>query len=209
MNQTVVRLLLLIFFALGVLALLTISPPSESQLLSAKRYPEPRALKPFVLTDNKGQVFNNARLEGQWDLIFLGYTYCPDICPTTLAELRRVYPQLAEKIDVNVVFISVDPIRDTAERLDQYIGFFNSEFTAVTGIHKELFPMTRNMGMMYSIPPVEDNEKNYLINHSGAIIIINPEGQLVGRFPPEVIPGQLSLPNGDHIVHDLLILASE
>ena len=100
----------------------------------ADYYPAGRDINPFAFTDQDGQPFVPASLTGHWTFLFVGYTFCPDICPTTLADLRSVYPEL-KKIapSSQVVFISADPQRDDVARLKTYTAFFNPEFKAATG----------------------------------------------------------------------------
>ena len=89
-------------------------------------YPQPRALADFTLTDQHGETVNRERLYNQWTLAFVGYTYCPDICPLTLAKLAGVQPDLAAMVKqpLKVWFISVDPNRDTTEQLNNYVSYF-------------------------------------------------------------------------------------
>ena len=157
----------------------------------ADYYPAGRDINPFAFTDQDGQPFVPASLTGHWTFLFVGYTFCPDICPTTLADLRSVYPEL-KKIAPNsqVVFISADPQRDDSARLKSYTAFFHPEFKAATGPHRALFPLVRNLGLVYSI--VESERKDYLIDHSASIVLINPEGKLVAMFRPKVAPGEVA-----------------
>ena len=148
-------------------------------------------MSPFTLTDGDGEPFTAANLAGHWTFLFIGYTYCPDVCPTALADLRSIYPDL-KKIEPSsqVVFISADPQRDDSARLKSYTAFFHPEFKAATGTHRALFPLVRNLGLVYSI--VESERKDYLIDHSASIVLINPEGKLVAMFRPKVAPGEVA-----------------
>lgn len=176
---------------------LMLSPPEHSLY-----YKTPREVKPFTFTDHKGQTFANEQLKDHWSWVFFGYTSCPDICPTTLQELNFVYDDL-KKIDANtqVLLVSVDPNRDTPERLSQYIPYFNEEFFGLSANHDVLFPFSRNMGLMYSIHD-ETTEANYLVDHSASIVLINPEGQIAAIFKPEMEVGKLPIVKGDDIVAD-------
>lgn len=209
--------LLVVVFALGIYAALVIAPPGHSQqsavLLSDKTkhlswFPQERALFDFTLTTHEGETFSTDNLKGKWTLAFVGYTFCPDICPVTLAEINSVYPQLTQHISdtpLQVWFLSVDPKRDTTERLNEYINYFNPEFVATTGPHTQLFPLVRSMGMMYSLSESTDNP-NYLVDHSASIVVINPRGNVVGRFRPKQVPGQLAISDLQQIVDDVPIL---
>lgn len=168
-------------------------------------YPLPRKVSDFTLTNNHNQPMTNADLNGQWTLAFVGYTYCPDICPTTLAALNQAYPKIVATVSeqpIKVWFISVDPKRDTIERLAEYVGFFNSEFIGATAEHKQLYPLVRSMGMMYSMSESTD-EPNYLVNHSGSVVVINPLGQVIGRFKPKHAPGQIAISDTAQIIADM------
>lgn len=170
-----------------------------------QEYPAPRELVDFSLTAHNGDEFTKQDLEQHWTLAFLGYTYCPDICPVTMSALAGVYPQLSKmegNAPIQVVFVSVDPKRDTLERMDEYIGFFNSEFIGATGEHAELFPLVRSMGMMYAMSESSDNP-NYLVDHSASVVVINPKAQVIGRFKPHLEPGQLAISDVDQIVADM------
>ncbi|WP_199610633.1 SCO family protein [Flocculibacter collagenilyticus] len=162
----------------------------------AKVYEEGRQLAEFSLTDQHGQAVNKTNLAGKWTLIFLGYTYCPDVCPATLARLANLYPKLLPLADepVQVMFVSVDPQRDTSERLKEYVDYFNSDFMAVTNPHKDLFPFVRNLGLVYSM--VDDtSQENYAVDHASSVVLIAPDKTIKAIFKPESKLGQLALVN--------------
>lgn len=221
MQNKWIGLLLLVVFGIGIYAALVIAPPGydanieEPANLSAQTkhmnwYPMPRALSEFTISKHSGGDFTNTDLQGKWTLVFVGYTFCPDICPVTLAELNKVYPQLTELVSANplqIWFLSVDPKRDTIERLNEYVNYFNPEFVATTGPHEQLFPLVRSMGMMYSMSESTDNP-NYLVDHSASIVVINPDGNVIGRFQPKHVIGELSISDTQQIIEDLPILLS-
>src|SRR5260370_22969888 len=97
--------------------------------------PEPKQLTDFAFTDHENRVFDLSRLKGKWSFLFFGYTHCPDVCPTTLATLARAHENMAKSKagaeDVQFVFISVDPNRDTAGKLRQYLTYFDASFPCV------------------------------------------------------------------------------
>lgn len=192
------------------------SQPQQQQTQSdtadyIARFKQPRTLAKVELVDQFNEPFTEAQLTGKWTLIFIGYTFCPDVCPTTLSELKRIYPQIKQieqDVPIQVVFMSVDPNRDTPERMNEYVAFFNSEFIGVTGTHEVLFPLTRSMGLGYFLTdPTEDNE--YFVNHSASIVLINPNAKAVGRFKPQKGDGQLPVSDGEQILHDLPALIKE
>lgn len=189
--------------------------PQEPQY--ARLYPQARALKDVNLTDHNGNTIDAEWFRNKWTLTFVGYTYCPDICPTTLGELKGIYPQLkAMDSDhpVEVLFLSVDPNRDTVPRIKEYIEFFNPEFHAATAEHKFLFPVVRSMGMMYSISDSTENN-DYLVDHSASVVVIDPNGNVMGRFTPpmpdpnEPPTGKLLVSDGEQILADMPILISK
>jgi protein SCO1/2 len=145
----------------------------------------PRQLEPFELTDQSGDPFTNAQLAGHWSLLFFGYTFCPDICPITMATLRQ-FDQLLRERDsaaadnLQVVMISVDPQRDTPEKLRDYVGFFGADYIGATGEFAALFTLARQLNATFSFQA--QAEGNYLVSHSGEVMLINPDGQFHGFF---------------------------
>ena len=210
MSSTKAGIIAFLALAVGVVMALYISPPKSDQPEFINLYPQARALPEFSLVDHKGEEFDLSRFKQHWSLVFVGYTFCPDICPTTLAELKGIYPQLQQipsTHPIQVVFLSVDPKRDNTARLNEYIQFFNPEFTAISGNHDQLFPLVRAMGMMYSISESTDNP-NYLVDHSSSVVLVNPLAQVIGRFKPEFKVGELAISDGQKILMDMPILVS-
>ena len=142
----------------------------------------PRALGEFELTDHHGQPFTQDSLRGGWTLVFFGFTYCPDICPTTMAFLNQLLGELegTEVADTSVVMISVDPARDTVEQLAQYVPFFNPAFTGVTGEFLTLHRVATALNTPFRKVPGQGED--YLIDHSANVVLINPRGDYHGFF---------------------------
>ena len=163
-------------------------------------YPEPQVLAPFTLTDGDTQPFTEQNFDGHWSLVFVGYTFCPDICPTTLSDLSRIYPELTALSDkVQVIFVSADPARDTPERLKAYTHYFNPNFLAVTAEHEQLMPVVQQLGLIYGIFDRED--ENYLVDHSASIALVNPKGELHAYFRPDFDEKtEMPLVNGPELV---------
>lgn len=150
--------------------------------------PEPRVIADFSLVDDDGQPFSLERLKGQWSLLFFGFTHCPDVCPSALYDLAQVRKTLArndpEKTNnLQVLFVSVDPERDTPRQLNQYVNYFDPEFTGVTGPEAQLAPLTLQLGIAYRIEDHEPGSQQYNVDHSASILLMNPDGQLHGVFP--------------------------
>ncbi|MDO6719011.1 SCO family protein [Psychrosphaera sp. 1_MG-2023] len=155
-------------------------------------YDPQRVIQPFELQDETNTVFTNDNLKGYWDLVFLGYLSCPDVCPMTLAKLSRILPELQKVSDkpVRIVFVSVDPKRDTPENMAKYIDYFGGNIKGVRAEHKNLFPFVRNLGLMYSIPD-QEIEDGYFVDHSASIILVNPDAQIEAIFKPEIVLNQV------------------
>ncbi len=146
-------------------------------------YPEPQALLPFSLTDQDGQAFGPERFKDRWTLVYFGYTYCPDVCPTTLADLNGVLARLAERGeagDVGVLLVSIDPARDTPERLRDYVRFFNPAFQAATGPQPELDKLFRQFGVIAL--RAGGGGESYTMDHSSTLILIDPDAKLHAIF---------------------------
>ena len=143
----------------------------------------PRAFPEFSLTDHRGQEFTSEALKHSWNFVFFGYTYCPDICPATLATLDRVLGTLASRDDLHArgIFISVDPNRDTQPRLRSYVQYFNQEIIGLTGSDTDLENLCRELGVVYSTPAGQESE-GYLVDHSTPIFLVSPDGNLLALF---------------------------
>jgi protein SCO1/2 len=179
-------------------------PPPEFAL----HYQQARTLAAFSLTDEQGHAFNNEQLKDNWSLIFFGYTSCPDVCPITLQNLNFIYDKLKGiAINTQVLLVSVDPQRDSVEKLAQYIDFFNPEFKALRAEHDVLFPFARSLGLMYSITQDTQGEQlqstdQYWVDHSASIVLINPKGKVAAIFRPEQAVGEAPTINNDKLLSD-------
>lgn len=143
---------------------------------------KPRIFSDFELEDHRGEVFNLDRMKGIWTIVFFGFTHCPDICPTTLAMLNETYSKLkpSEKELLQVVMISLDPERDTVEKLAEYVPYFNPEFTGVTGNKHLIRRLTAELNVAYNQVPL--NGDDYTVDHSTQLILVNPMGHYHGFF---------------------------
>jgi protein SCO1 len=148
---------------------------------------EPLAIPAFNLSEHHGNPFTEKSLQGQWTFLFFGYTYCPDICPSTLILLNQVDKLLSEKKILphpKFIFISIDPDRDTLKQLGDYVTYFNQAFLGITGDKTELEKLTRPLGIAYARDPKTASSENYIINHSASILLVEPEGQLRALISP-------------------------
>lgn len=151
----------------------------------------PSALQDFTLPATTGENLSLSDLRGKYVLLFFGYTHCPDFCPLTLAEFKRVKDMLGGDAEqVEFVFVSVDQQRDTPEALERYVTRFDPSFIGLQGDEVTLARISPDFGLYYQINEPDANG-NYLVDHSTPSYLINPEGQLVSLFSfgaePEVI----------------------
>ena len=184
--------LALLVLLLGVAANLLLSGnnmPSGNRppvsLKSGTLIPQTRPMAPFSLADHQGKPFDQESIKGRWHLLSFGYTHCPDICPTTLALLARLDDQLQQQspgIDIQTAFVSIDPERDSAQVLADYVPYFNPDFIGVTGSPQELQKLTGQLGILYERVESENSEMGYLMDHSASIILLNPEGRFQALF---------------------------
>jgi len=157
----------------------------EAPQIDGLLWPQSKALESLALVDQHGQAFTLERLEGRWTLLFFGYTHCPDVCPITLSVLRNAKTQMAdagvEGEPVQVVFVSVDPARDTLEHMGAYVTHFDPEFLGVTGKDADLKDFARQLGVLY-IRAEPDENGEYLVDHTAAVFLIDPRAHLVALF---------------------------
>ena len=147
----------------------------------------PRPVNEFALTGIDNKSFDNSSLQGHWTLVFFGFTNCGYICPTTMAELSKMYHLLEDKKVKDlpqVVMISIDPQRDNIEKLNSYVTSFQSSFYGARGEETAIKAMTREMGVAYAKVVNKDSAdpQNYDMQHSGAVMLFNPQGELNAFF---------------------------
>lgn len=166
---------------LGAVSRSTEKPDVHGTLLDP-----PRPVSNFQLVDHRGGSFSPASLRGKWSLLFFGYTHCPDICPTTLHTLaqmdgilRKEQPSIRQH--TQVVFVSVDPERDSSQRLAEYVPYFNPEFLGVTGDTAAIEGLARELGILH-MRVERDEGKSYLVEHSAAILLFDPQGRQRALF---------------------------
>ena len=185
--------------AAGIFVATKVNEPAELQTAFAIPFPDP--LPEFSLLDQSGQRVNADSFRGQWDLVFFGFTNCPDICPTTLQILANVKHELAEAGATSlprVVLVSVDPERDTPQLMGQYVDYFGEGNLGVTGEIEGINTLTAALGIYFEKAPTADGD--YSVDHSAAVLVINPEGEFSALFSaPHIIA---------NYVHDLRIIMS-
>jgi protein SCO1/2 len=173
--------------ALGLAAWLyldskTAPPPAIAGYVLA----QPRALPAVDLVDQDAAKFRSADFAGQWSFLYFGYTYCPDVCPLTLVELAGLKRQLAAELPAEPIayyLISVDPHRDTPERLREYVLYFDPAFRGLTGSETELAALARATETVFDVPE-DQADGNYLVSHSSNVVLLNPQGEVHAMFTP-------------------------
>lgn len=150
-------------------------------------FSDPKPLTAFALTDDRNRVFDLESLKGKWSFLFFGFTHCPDACPTTLAELARARDNIAKNTvgaeDIQVVFISVDPNRDTASKLRQYVDYFDTTFVGVTGDNAQIGNLAGQLGATYKVA-ITPGTENYPVYHSTAVFLVDPRARYHAVFTP-------------------------
>jgi len=142
---------------------------------------------PFELVDQNGKRFGDSDLKGKWHLVFFGYTNCPDTCPTALNEMALALDRLGQERDeVSIVFITVDPERDTPEVLKPYVANFDAPIVALTGTAEEVAQAAKAYRVYYAKHPRP--EGGYDMDHSAVIYVMDPQGRFTATFTPDSTP---------------------
>ncbi len=185
--QKIVNIGLLLFGALLVVCAFYLfiepdDPTSNHDTLPAIVSEKPTGGN-FTLVAQDGQ-HSLSDFKGKLVLLYFGYTYCPDICPTDLGNLSMAYQRLteAEKAQLQILFVTVDPKRDTAERMTEYAQYFNANIIGLTGTEQEIARVTQQYGAVY-FRPQQKNSINYTVDHSAFIYVIDQNGQLATQLP--------------------------
>ena len=154
-----------------------------------------REVLPFELVDHQGRPFTRDKLVGKWSMVFPGFTFCPDICPTTMAQLGQMWEYLDDKPreDLQVIMLSVDPRRDTVEKLGQYVPYFNKDFIGLTGDPETIARLATQMNIAFDIINPDNAPDSYDVAHSANIVLLNPDGGYQGFFKPPFDPAILKL----------------
>ncbi|PZO65675.1 MAG: SCO family protein [Pseudoxanthomonas suwonensis] len=166
--------------------------------------PQPRTIPAFSLRQSDGTPLIPGELHGHWTLVFLGFTFCPDVCPTTLTDLaqaQRQWEALPESTRPRVLFISVDPERDTPDRIGEYAHAFHPDTLAATGDIPALEAFARSLSLVFmkAAPETGAAADQYSIDHSAGIAVLDPQGRMAGVIQPPFQP--------QAIANDLLLLS--
>jgi protein SCO1/2 len=186
--------------AAGIFMALRMQAPAVP--VSALVLPDPDPVPAFALVDQHGTAIDETVFQGQWDLVFFGFTHCPDICPTTLQVLATARAELQERDELplfRIVLVSVDPERDTPEIMGQYVNYFGEGNLGITGSLEEIRALTGGLGIYFEKQPTDGD--NYVVDHSAAVLVINPDGRFSALFGgPHLV---------DNYLHDLPLITAE
>lgn len=148
---------------------------------------EPRKLPSFTLLNADAQVFRETDFIGAWSFLYFGFTFCPDICPTSLAEMAKIKRTLAlslPEVKPEFYFVTVDPLRDTPDRIRDYVSFFDSSFRGLTGDVAEIDKLADAAAVVYQVPDNATADGDYGVGHSSTIVLIDPYGDVRAIFTP-------------------------
>lgn len=202
-NRTVAIVLLVALFAgLGLLAsrkYFTEPATPQPALRAVKLFPQPRELPPYALQQSDGTQLVPGELHGHWTLVFIGFTFCPDVCPTTLARLAQAQKQweaLPESTRPRVLFVSVDPERDTPAALATYTRFFDPRIVGLTGSPALIQGVARNFKVRYAkVARDAGDPKLYAVDHSAGLYLLGPDSRFIKKYgygtPAQAIADEL------------------
>ncbi|HLS84005.1 MAG TPA: SCO family protein [Arenimonas sp.] len=167
--------------------------PDPSSLKTVRLFPTPRALPAFELQQADGTPLTGEELAGRWTLVFLGFTHCPDVCPTTLTDLaaaQKAWADLAPERRPQVLFVSVDPARDSPGRTGEYARYFHPDTLAATAQEPALQEFATALGLVYMKVPLDGGD--YSMDHSTAVVVLDPQGRQAGLIRPPLLPADIA-----------------
>ncbi len=148
---------------------------------------------PFTLVDHTGKTVTDADFRGRYLLIYFGYTYCPDVCPTTLQTMTQALDLLGEKAErVQPLFITVDPERDTADVLADYVTAFHPRLIGLTGAADQIARAAKAYGVYYAKAEPSEPDAPYLMDHSSFVYLMGPDGRYLTVFPHGTAPEDMA-----------------
>ena len=193
-KRNVIFLLLILFSVTGIFTYFQSLPSlleKKPSLITGKILVRPMEIDNFELIDQNNEVFNKKSLEGGWTVLFFGYTNCPDVCPTTIYKLAEIKNGIKEDLpsaNFNTVLVTLDPDRDSSERLDEYIGYFDETMLGVTGTYENIQSFTSSLSVFYQRI---NKEEGYDFNHTASIFVFDKDGSLFATMSPANTVGEL------------------
>ena len=186
-KRNVIFLLLILFSVTGIFTYFQSLPSlleKKPSLITGKILVRPMEIDNFELIDQNNEAFNKKSLEGGWTVLFFGYTNCPDVCPTTIYKLAEIKNGIKEDLpsaNFNTVLVTLDPDRDSTERLDEYIGYFDETMLGVTGTYENIQSFTSSLSVFYQRI---NKEEGYDFNHTASIFVFDKDGLLFATMSP-------------------------
>ena len=186
-KRNVIFILLILFSITGLFTYFQSLPSlleKKPSLITGKILVRPMEIDNFELIDQNNEVFNKKSLEGGWTVLFFGYTNCPDVCPTTIYKLAEIKNGIKEDLpsaNFNTVLVTLDPDRDSSERLDEYIGYFDETMLGVTGTYENIQSFTSSLSVFYQRI---NKEEGYDFNHTASIFVFDKDGSLFATMSP-------------------------
>ncbi len=188
-HKKLIGILFLLFMTITVIALYfgiivkqQKSVPMKQVKIDGVYLPQAQEISGFQLTDNHGIAYKKSNLEGHWTMMFFGFTNCGMVCPTTLAELNKMYKTLEKELPSNqmpnIVLVSVDPERDTVERINEYVSAFNPHFIGARGDEAQIEALKKQLHIVSAKMQTDQGKDHYTINHSAEIMLFNPQAKL-------------------------------
>lgn len=148
---------------------------------------------PFTLIDHTGSKRSSEDFKGRFTLLYFGFTSCPDVCPTDLYSMSKAVEDLGPDGEkVNLVFVTLDPERDTPEKLAQYIALFHPRLVALTGTPAEIRAAASLYKVYFRKTRLGEGEGDYTVDHSAFVYLLNPEGRYLGFYPPNTSPDRIA-----------------
>ena len=193
-KRNVIFILLILFSITGLFTYFQSLPSlleKKPSLITGKILVRPMEIDNFELIDQNNEAFNKKSLEGGWTVLFFGYTNCPDVCPTTIYKLAEIKNGIKEDLpsaNFNTVLVTLDPDRDSTERLDEYIGYFDETMLGVTGTYENIQSFTSSLSVFYQRI---NKEEGYDFNHTASIFVFDKDGSLFATMSPANTVGEL------------------
>ena len=186
-KRNIIFILLILFSITGIFTYFQSLPSlleKKPSLITGKILVRPMEIDNFELIDQNNEVFNKKSLEGGWTVLFFGYTNCPDVCPTTIYKLAEIKNGIKEDLpsaNFNTVLVTLDPDRDSTERLHEYIGYFDETMLGVTGTYENIQSFTSSLSVFYQRI---NKEEGYDFNHTASIFVFDKDGSLFATMSP-------------------------
>ena len=178
-------IVLMIFgIAIGIYTTPKFQENSADEYMEGVFWPNPKQIGQFQTIDHQGTSFGVEQLKGKWSILFFGYTYCPDVCPITMSIMSDVQARLEQAgivDDTQLLFVTVDPLRDTADRLATYINYFDNRILGLGGTKQQVDSLVSQIGVVY-LHGIPNKDGYYLVDHTSSLFLIDPDARLVSIF---------------------------